>query len=812
MATTDATINVKVVGLASLTALQNNLGKVQSRFAQLQNAVLAVGFGAFTRNALLAADSMADLANATGLTIEQIIDLQTAMQGVGGRFDQVNTGVLKFTTYIDEAVQSAGQARKDFNSLGVSLEQLRTLSEAQLLQQVIDEIAQETDATRRAALMMKFFGKSMREVDAKGFSANLRETIGTNANYAESVRKAALLNDNLEKAIFAVKLQFLEMISPLVNVINYMNEGTTAAKGLKIALEVLGAVALAVFGGAIGKTIGRVIGGLGRFYNSVKRSTKAWQDEAAAVAKSNKEKIEGYQKALESWKQLSKNEKRGVEKPMKPVLDDVKAQADKAVGGLKNWEATSGDLMNKVRGAAMITGAAIAGVIGSVSAFFGIGDIVSEQPKRTGATGKWEEDTTSREQNTDSVVKQTASIKQQTQAYAREQEALLANIKLQQQMLGLNEDDAAVLQARNDVLERAKSQIQDFKDQIAALSEDEVEQKKILEEQIVVIQKRMKADAEAAATATKGYRDQARAMQDLIADIELLNSVMAEENALNALQRQSELIGLVGDELRDKQIVIENEIALQERLAGIEAKRITARYSLKGSMLDTELDRLNREEAAARASAARKLQIEKDLNDQTKALRDDTSVATKQFLEDLARSIDPAVLTAQRWETVFKGIENSIDTLVTTGKINFKDFALSIIADLLRIQMRAIVVQAILSAIGAIFGKAPTAAVSSSVSPIPGVGFAANGAKTLAGQPFVVGEQGPELFVPKTAGTIVPNDKMNGQVNAPVTNNYVTYNINAMDSRSVAQVFAENRKALLGAVGMAQKEMPYMMG
>ena len=52
---------------------------------------------------------------------------------------------------------------------------------------------------------------------------------------------------------------------------------------------------------------------------------------------------------------------------------------------------------------------------------------------------------------------------------------------------------------------------------------------------------------------------------------------------------------------------------------------------------------------------------------------------------------------------------------------------------------------------------------------------------------------------------------MGGQVNAPVTNVINNYNISAVDAKSVAQLFAENRKSLLGAVGMAQKEMPYMM-
>ena len=42
-----------------------------------------------------------------------------------------------------------------------------------------------------------------------------------------------------------------------------------------------------------------------------------------------------------------------------------------------------------------------------------------------------------------------------------------------------------------------------------------------------------------------------------------------------------------------------------------------------------------------------------------------------------------------------------------------------------------------------------------------------------------------------------------------ITNETHNYNISAIDSKSVAQLFAENRKALLGTVQLAQKELPY---
>ena len=70
-----------------------------------------------------------------------------------------------------------------------------------------------------------------------------------------------------------------------------------------------------------------------------------------------------------------------------------------------------------------------------------------------------------------------------------------------------------------------------------------------------------------------------------------------------------------------------------------------------------------------------------------------------------------------------------------------------------------------------------------------------------------MGEKGPELFIPRAAGTIIPNGT--GAGGGVVNKTYITNNISAIDSKSVAQLFAENRKMLLGTVQLAQKELPY---
>ena len=56
------------------------------------------------------------------------------------------------------------------------------------------------------------------------------------------------------------------------------------------------------------------------------------------------------------------------------------------------------------------------------------------------------------------------------------------------------------------------------------------------------------------------------------------------------------------------------------------------------------------------------------------------------------------------------------------------------------------------------------------------LGFA-NGGRPPVGRPSIVGEKGPELFVPRSSGTIVPNNKLGGG-----GNNNVTVNVDASGS------------------------------
>lgn len=80
--------------------------------------------------------------------------------------------------------------------------------------------------------------------------------------------------------------------------------------------------------------------------------------------------------------------------------------------------------------------------------------------------------------------------------------------------------------------------------------------------------------------------------------------------------------------------------------------------------------------------------------------------------------------------------------------------------------------------------------------------FRANGGPVNSGEPYIVGEKGPELFVPKASGTIVPNGMM-----AQAGSTVVNYNIQAIDVKSFEDRIMGSNRAVWAANAYAQKSL-----
>jgi len=806
MATATSTVQMNITGnaLQQLTKIKTQVDGVGKSFGGLQRVLGGIAITTVIQNTLRWAASIKDVADATGFATEAVLGFTKAVQENGGTAENATAAMNKFILTISEAADGSYVTQEAFSQVGVSLQDLRTLSEQDLFEKAIKGLANIKDVAERARVSNELFGKSLRGVKLDSLGVDYQTAATQSKTYVAAVESADRTQKQLERTLYDLRIVLLTVLKPLADFTSGISTNTdTLVRWAKIIGE-------AIF--EVGKILLYFVAAW-RIFKGV-LTGGAWLVKVVKDTGSLAVGIKDLFKALTT--PLTRS---NLFKELKNYAQEVGwGKAFKIL-----WNAV-GDTAFARAGVAALAGT-FAGVIAAyrkmknevdnfdpkkpvVAVEQGVGAAKAMDPARFAQRRYMEQ----KRQVEEALAKEKAGILQIAEAYKRSSDERLKDLDIQALQVNMSQDDIELMNAINELLKTNKDSVQQLRDAQSQLATDSP-LRATYEEAIKAIERLLPLEAGATADRIRNLQKQRKDVELLAEDIDLLNKTLGNENTLNQLQNQAQLIGLVGDELENMTIMLNSEADLQNKLLAIEQKRNDLRkQALPQDELQRRLELLAKEEQAERDFAARKLQIEQDLADQTRALRNDTAVATKKYFEDLARSIDPAVLATQKYEAVFKNVENAIDELVTTGKFNFKDFALSIIADLLKIQMRAIVVQAILAAIGAIFGGAKPTLGGGGGSGISTAGFAANGAKPLAGQPFIVGEQGPELFIPKTAGTIVPNGSMNNnQVSAPVTNVVNNYNINAVDAKSVAQLFAENRKSLLGAVGMAQKEMPYMM-
>jgi hypothetical protein len=123
--------------------------------------------------------------------------------------------------------------------------------------------------------------------------------------------------------------------------------------------------------------------------------------------------------------------------------------------------------------------------------------------------------------------------------------------------------------------------------------------------------------------------------------------------------------------------------------------------------------------------------------------------------------------------TITKGAlmsaEDAIVNMMMGVKTNWKSLFRAILADLIRLQLR----KALLTAFG---------------------GFFHSGGRPPVGKASIVGERGAELFVPDSAGTIVPNDQLGGK-NSHTTAE-INFNVQAIDANSFNSFLINNRDTI----------------
>ena len=178
--------------------------------------------------------------------------------------------------------------------------------------------------------------------------------------------------------------------------------------------------------------------------------------------------------------------------------------------------------------------------------------------------------------------------------------------------------------------------------------------------------------------------------------------------------------------------------------------------------------------------------------------------AAKQANLELAESLK---YVQGMYDAVWSNMSSAIEQFVRTGKFSIKDFTRSVIQDMLIMNMKLQAMTLIRGLFGSFF--------AGSMGPIQGaqplgpsfnqyLAPRASGGPVAAGSPYLVGERGPELFMPSGSGTIIPNNMLaNNAGTTNVTNNY----INAIDAKSFEQRLLESSSTIWAANTYANKSL-----
>ena len=170
-----------------------------------QLAASAKRYGALAGTALVAAstaaiayaDELVDVANANDVAISSIIQLRDALAKSGGEAGNASKFLSSFTQYIDKAAEGSFEAQKTLKGLGISLQDLKTLSIDELFRKAASGLADMDDALTRSAKGVEVFGKAFKNVDAKGFSAELGKATTISRDHEAGIKAAADAYDML---------------------------------------------------------------------------------------------------------------------------------------------------------------------------------------------------------------------------------------------------------------------------------------------------------------------------------------------------------------------------------------------------------------------------------------------------------------------------------------------------------------------------------------------------------------------------------------------------------------------------------------
>jgi lambda family phage tail tape measure protein len=838
-----------IAGIDTAERMLVKFGTAVEKYGKMAGVAMA----AAGLNALTYADELGDVAKANDTTIESVLRLQQALVANGGEAENAGKIYSGFTKYIDEAAHGSMDAQKRLASMGITLKDIATLGTQDLFNKAIAGSANTADTITRNANAYAVFGRAIKGTDLKGTAQDLQNANPLIKEQAENIQKAADAWGELKKMTLETNAVIAGAIGPsILALIDFMKDlrGESSLLGdtFRITFETI--VVLAADAATqlidIGISLSQTMLMIKAFIPGTE--------------------VEG------KWSEFEKKREENLAR-YAALVKRVMGEQDFWTGekAPKYFEPHMGvKVPSQDAGTGRPIQDAYAKETAQLMAKFQLASAIYDIDQKANALRLQSIEGDKTQIDLDNVHIQ---LQTQLATIANGRAQALANEKLNDQQKGLiNADfnlqeskarqkaitDNSYIMLMNNKLkslygEQANTrkymltidgEIADY--QLASLNTDKLQSdlqanRLNLAKELLRINQQEKEDLSKAGmsqtdrnnTVTKAQDERIKAIQSFkqtnatvtqqydeqVDAIERLRKIQDESYSFDL---KSQMLDAEKYHMRADEIVVAQEqISLEKKIFDLRNQQAEIIRTMgQGPLADAKIQAINDEIERETVLSKGRQQAATEEYQRQQSFTQGWADAYKSYMEN---TISAASLGAQSFQAFIGNMNSALDKFVDTGKFNFSDFANSIIRDMIKIQLRAQAMQLFNMAGNSIFGGALGGVFGSS----SGVGQAygggtpgavsltghANGGTVAGGSPYLIGERGPELFVPGASGTVIPTNNLASAM-AGGGGQTVNYNgpyiasMSAIDTQSGMQFLAKNKQTIWASYQSANRSVP----
>lgn len=789
------------IGNVSETAMKTVKGAVMAMAAAYTFDAFADGI----KGAIASAGELDQMAKKTGATVEALSGLKSAAKLSGTSLEEVGGGLQKLSKAMFEAAGGSQKQSDLFKSLGVEVTdssgKLRDSGEVMLdLAKKLDSMDSSTQAVATAQMLLGKRGAELLpfmqdladigELNAKVTSEMAAEADMYEKNLVRLEGRKKSLYNTIASALLPVMRDFTDALLASGSMTERLNDTAKQLKQDNVietwAREGLRAVAafIDIFDACV--RIVRIAGNAIAATGADIVSVLAFMDGIGAEMISEKS-LDPVKRRFATLTSDLKSHAESFNEDMVKIwtaplfltkLDEQFAQRDaglkKPVESAKRSFAVPDQRPDKTSPfdsyLDSLNVESIKDKLGKYEAMIEKGRLLAVKEGRLGDMAK-----------VTATVSSIQSIDEgkRIDAFAHSLDVANQQYEFQNTLIGLNaRDQALATEGRKNFL-AVEQQIWDAEKNGSKLSTD--------------AQQRLRTEAtKSTATLVQAVNDRFDAQQKFDETKRINAFTHSLEQANEQYIFQTDLIGMNAQAQEIANVKRKNFLAVEQQIWDAEQS---------GTKLTADTQQRLRDEAVK--STAVMIKAIEARWDAERAWETGVTKALNNYIETVSNA---AAQSERLFTNAFKGMEDALVSFVQTGKLDFKSLANSIIADLIRIQIQNSIMKPLAQATS---GLSLSGMFSSAGNFLSGL-FKADGGPVAGGQPYIVGEQGPEWFVPNGAGSIIPNgkspsmpggsDSSTATAQAPIN---INFSVRAMDARSFQSAMVQNKAVVVGIVNQA---------